>query len=292
MMKPLLNRFLPALLLTASLSCSTALLSGCAGQGIEGRIDQATHIAKSSNMQPIQLKTGRHILAGWVKYQNPLMPTTIYIEGDGHARLSRREPSLNPTPKNPMALKLSALDPAPNVIYLARPCQFTEFDKTNNNCQTRDWTNERFSAEIIDEYMSALDQIKQKYSAEHFHLIGYSGGGNVAGLLTARRSDILSLRTVAGNIDNDYFTNHHDVSPMPNSLNMANDVDRISQIPQIHFVGLSDKVIPLTLGQHYKDSAKDNSCISIHPINGVNHGEGWKNIWATLLNIPLPCPAK
>ena len=53
----------------------------------------------------------------------------IYIEGDGRAWLNKNRPSLDPTPKNSLALKLAEIDPAPNVIYLARPCQYSKLIK-------------------------------------------------------------------------------------------------------------------------------------------------------------------
>ncbi len=50
----------------------------------------------------------------------------IYIEGDGFAWVSRKKKSLDPTPKTPMALKLASMDGSSNVIYIARPCQYTK----------------------------------------------------------------------------------------------------------------------------------------------------------------------
>ena len=31
----------------------------------------------------------------------------------------------NPTPVNPMLLKLATMDKRPNIVYIARPCQYT-----------------------------------------------------------------------------------------------------------------------------------------------------------------------
>ncbi len=49
----------------------------------------------------------------------------VYIEGDGRAYVNRRTPSNDPTPGNPMALRLALADPSLRVLYLGRPCQYT-----------------------------------------------------------------------------------------------------------------------------------------------------------------------
>lgn len=44
----------------------------------------------------------------------------VYIEGDRHAWLSRTRLCADPTPHNPVALKLALADPAPGpLLYLA-----------------------------------------------------------------------------------------------------------------------------------------------------------------------------
>ena len=54
----------------------------------------------------------------------PVDEVHVYIEGDGYAWATTTDPSDDPTPINPLALRLAAVDDAPNVLYLARPCQF------------------------------------------------------------------------------------------------------------------------------------------------------------------------
>lgn len=49
---------------------------------------------------------------------------TIYIEGDGLAWINRSSPSADPTPTDPIALKLALAQPEGNAVYLARPCQY------------------------------------------------------------------------------------------------------------------------------------------------------------------------
>lgn len=51
----------------------------------------------------------------------------IYIEGDGRAWESKTKLSMNPTPSNPVALKLAIVDPLKSVAYIARPGQFQDY---------------------------------------------------------------------------------------------------------------------------------------------------------------------
>ncbi len=63
---------------------------------------------------------------------------------------------------------------------------------------------------MVNSIHKTLDQIKTRYNASGFNLIGYSGGGAIAALVAADRNDILSLRTVAGNLDIDVHTDFID----------------------------------------------------------------------------------
>ena len=69
----------------------------------------------------------------------------IYIEGDGLSWLSRRTISDNPTPINPISLKLMNQDKSQCKVYLARPCQYTN----SMMCDKKYWTSHRFSKDII-----------------------------------------------------------------------------------------------------------------------------------------------
>ncbi len=72
----------------------------------------------------------------------------------------------------------------------------------------------------------AIDKLKQKYNSEKLQLIGYSGGGAVVTLVASQRSDVISLVTIAGNLDHQTWTKHHKVSPLTGSykLELINSV--------------------------------------------------------------------
>lgn len=267
-------------------------LTGCAsGITISGRTDIATGIAQDGQLNRHDLHASPFILASWQRITDPSAPVNLYIEGDGAAWLNRTTPSKNPTPKNPVALKLAATDNSPNVVYIARPCQYTDISASGNACRDYYWRGGRFAPEIVQSLDTALNQITTQTNQSGFHLIGFSGGANIAGLLAERRTDIITIRTVSGNIDNDFFVTLHDVSQMPASLNMADYAMKISHIPQMHFVGADDKITPPSLFKSYQQKSKFAPCVQSKIMNGFSHEDGWNENWPHLLALPVTCPA-
>ncbi|VTP79138.1 Uncharacterised protein [Leclercia adecarboxylata] len=114
------------------------------------------------------------------------------------------------------------------VFYLARPCQFIG-PPLPDNCRVNIWTQDRFSPVVIDAMSEALNQIVLRYPRVQLDLVGYSGGGNIAALLAERRSDVRSLRTVAGNLDVAYVNAIHHVTPMPTAENAIDSCSRASR---------------------------------------------------------------
>lgn len=57
----------------------------------------------------------------------------VYIEGDGLAWMTKNIKSSDPTPLNPITLKLMLKDDSKCKIYIARPCQYTN----SQNCNTQ-----------------------------------------------------------------------------------------------------------------------------------------------------------
>ena len=249
------------------------------------------NIALASTFAKRSILSSPFLLTSYEHVQRKGGAAQVYIEGDGQAWLSKRTASLDPTPNNPIALKLAALDGADNVFYLARPCQYSKMiDETL--CEQEYWTSHRFAPEVIDAMNVALDDMKQRHSISKFHLIGFSGGGNVAALLAARRDDISSLRTVAGNLNHALQSKLHAVSPMPESLNAKDIAHHISHIPQIHFVGALDEVVPQSITQSYKSAAGASPCVQSLLVPNVGHAEGWESQWPMLLKHAVDCTGK
>lgn len=276
------------ILLISCSGCSTLL------KPINPR-QNAMQISTQYGFQKSSIQTQSFILSFFSK---PLLkstqePLTIYIEGDGHAWVNRYQISNDPTPHNPLALKLAVLDPSPKVVYLARPCQYTEQDRY---CHPTIWTDERFSEAVIASMNEGVEYLKKKYHAPKIHLVGFSGGAAVAILIAARRKDIASIRTVAGDLDHEALSAYHKTTPLKGSLNPKSMVHKIAHIPQYHFVGDNDPVVPVFLSETFVCAVNAIHAVHTHKkkraismvLKGVTHHEGWEERWPTLLQTTTP----
>jgi hypothetical protein len=215
---------------------------------------------------------------------------TVYIEGDGAAWITRTQPSHDPTPDDPIALRLAALDPSPNVAWIARPCQYVPMQH-NPPCHRLYWTDGRFAEPVVSAMDAAVTAVKEAMGAQHVHLVGYSGGGGVAALVAARRTDVRSLRTLAGNLDHTAFTTYHRVTPMAASLNPADFAGKLAAIAQIHYVGSDDNTVPARVAQSYVRRMADTHCTSVVPVAGATHSAGWEAAWGKTVGQVPDCPA-
>ncbi|MDQ7046012.1 MAG: alpha/beta hydrolase [Sulfurimonas sp.] len=202
----------------------------------------------------------------------------VYIEGDGLAWLTRKRVSDDPTPLNPIALSLMNIDPSPCKVYIARPCQYIK----QGICKKKYWTSHRFSSKIIQSFNEALDNLKQNHKNTSFTLVGYSGGGAVASLLSAKRNDISILITIAGNLDTDKWVELHNITYLYGSLNPANYVNKTNMIPQYHLIGTNDSVIPKDIFLSYKDKSKNTQNIN-HIYYDTSHTENWTKYYKNFL---------
>lgn len=250
------------------------LLGGCADPG-----RHADELAQPAYLQRELIKTDGFVLTGFYRITRPDLPLTLYIEGDGQAWQSRNQPSTDPTPHKAIGLALAASDPAANVAYLARPCQFTPM-QDNPRCNAGYWTDKRYAEEVV----AAMNQAVTHYAAagQQVNLVGYSGGGALAVLIAARRHDVASIRTVAGNLDHAEVNRLHDVSPMPASLNAIDVARQVASIPQIHFSGTIDSVVPPSIAQRFV-AAAGTRCASTYKVPDMAHESDWTQRWPELV---------
>ncbi|MGI4938723.1 MAG: hypothetical protein ACRYF5_18555 [Janthinobacterium lividum] len=102
---------------------------------------------------------------------------TIYLEGDGRAYLDAAQASMDPTPSDPLGLRLAlADDTGLAVAYLARPCQYT-MPAHGHGCNQAYWTSARYAEPVIEALDLAIDDLKRRAGAVRIVLVGYSGGG-------------------------------------------------------------------------------------------------------------------
>ncbi|MCC7304870.1 MAG: hypothetical protein IT558_01270 [Alphaproteobacteria bacterium] len=253
------------------------------------REETVNRLARPVFMNDRVIPAGNFALTAYERMHKRYAPADVYIEGDGRAWLGKSTPSMDPTPRNPVALHLATRDQASNVVWLARPCQYTKMVNESTPCDQGYWTNRRFSPEVLDAYNGALDEIKKRYDIEGFNLIGYSGGGAIAAILAAQRHDILSLRTVAGNLDHKAHSVYHNVSYMTGSLNPPDYAEKLRTIPQVHFIGGQDEVIPPAVLESYLQAVEPSNCIQYQFIQEASHDEGWVDKWPEFLNVKPAC---
>jgi len=205
----------------------------------------------------------------------------IYIEGDGLSWITSHIPSNNPTPVNPVALKLALQDKNQCTIYMARPCQYIN----THNCKTEIWANKRFSMEVIKSYNEALNNIRKRYKITSYKLFGYSGGGAIATILAAKRDDISNLITISGNLDTDYWTKLHHISPLKGSLNPANFSKELSKVKQLHLIGGKDNIVPFTVFKSFLNKFEDKKNIEFKLFKKFNHNCCWVKNWTKILKM-------
>lgn len=225
----------------------------------------------------------------WERMHENHAEATIYIEGDGLNWVSPNSPSLDPTPVTPVALQLAAMDKASNVGYIARPCQYTKNLDKNTPCDMKYWTGARYAPEVVQAMNTTLDNMKALYDLTGFHLVGFSGGGAVAAILAAQRDDVVSLRTVAGNLDHKTHSLHHEVSPLTGSLNAVDYSASLRDMPQHHFIGGQDEIVPPAILHSYLQAVGDTNCVHYTMIQEAEHDTGWVEKWPTLLKKPTEC---
>jgi hypothetical protein len=248
---------------------------------------KANEIASRAQMAQQKIAAGIFTLNSYSRISDPAKPIHIYIEGDGMAWVTRTQISTDPTPIHPLVLQLASVDTADNVVYIARPCQFHDFTKTS--CDQAYWTNKRFSEEVINSINIAIDFYTKQSHQPQVKLFGYSGGGAIASLLAARRSDVIALTTVAGNLDPASLNRYHGVSAMPESLNPLDGIEKLEKLPQLHFVGRKDAIVPLTITQAFINKIPSKNCAKLFIVENASHEKGWLEIWPKLLKQKVEC---
>lgn len=258
------------------------MLTACTHLSVQNRQQIAYELVKQAGWDQQILSTPYFPLRAYLPTPKPVSTLTIYIGGDGLAWINRSTSSSDPTPMNPLALKLALADNIDtNVAYLARPCQYVR----NALCKRRYWTSARFAPQVIVSMDAAVSSLKKQFHAKSIQFVGYSGGGAVAALVAARRHDVSRLITVAGNLDHQAWTRLHHVSPLSDSLNAADFWQKLVDIPQIHFVGGSDHNMPLIVAESYRHRFPVGHKPKIKVINSADHHCCWVNQWPALLKI-------
>ncbi len=232
----------------------------------------------------VLVKGGDFWITTYQKITNKNEPFVFYIEGDGLAFNGKYKISNNPTPRRQMFIKLASMDSRPNVVYIARPCQYTPME-LNPKCKPEYWTNKRLSDDSVDSINDVINKINNKLK---FSLVGYSGGGGIAVLVAARNPKVKDIITVAGNLDHRAFTEYHNVTPMIGSLNPIDFAQLVNHIPQWHLSGGKDDVIPPFIADKFVEAA-DSNCVKQTIFPEASHKKGWEKLWDYIYIKPVGC---
>lgn len=201
----------------------------------------------------------------------------VYLGGDGSPWLHRYWVSRDPTPRNPVMLKLMALDHAPS-IYLGRPC----YDGFANQapCNPLLWTQARYSARVVDNMAAVLRKRLASGPFTGVMLFGYSGGGALAMLLAQRVPETRAVVTIAGNLDTDAWADYHGYSPLTDSLNPARSLPLAPSIVQLHIAGNRDTNVPPELTRR---ALKRQDRAHMVVMSGYDHACCWQRLWPYVL---------
>lgn len=210
---------------------------------------------------------------------------TVYLEGDGFAYVNSRQPALDPTPTDPIALRLALADPRDKAVaWIGRPCQYSQAEH-GRNCRAAYWTASRYAPEVLDSVGTAVDRLKQRSGSGRVILVGYSGGGAIAVLLAARRSDVVKVITVAANLDLEYWTRRDGLSPLAGSLDPARQSpDSMGKVPQIHFTGGQDRTVGTDVVRSYQRQLSKEASSRLVEIPDFTHSCCWAKSWPSLLS--------
>ncbi len=281
----------------AVLLVATGLLGGCYLPNMDMKKQTAMRLAVPNGMFERAIPADPYMITAFERVHSKNTLANVYIEGGPMVWddfLKERETA---TPMNPLALHMSTRDLAPNVIWLARPCQFAYSPKIDGSACTREeWANGRFSLTNLRAMNTALDNIKKRHGITGFNLIGVHDGAGVAIHLAAARKDVKSLRTVAGMVDTDtfkqvYAPDYYETTTGKTSNNPAMHAEHLARIPQHHMIGEWDDVVGADMAQKFRQAAGNSPCIRVSEVKGVTHEKGWVNRWPDLLKSPLDCKA-
>ena len=263
-----------AKLLTAAICLCLLFNSGC------------TNTSNVADQVALESGFNRRLVAGarfeHVVYESNLHNSEagtlmIYIEGDGVPWKKGKYPSDDPTPRDPLTLRLMAQD-LNAAIYLGRPCYFGL--NHTRNCSPDIWTSARYSQEVIASMIAVVRQYIERFGVSRLVLVGYSGGGAIATLMARSITVPTFVVTIAGNLDTDAWTASRGFLPLGDSLNPVDFIDQLREVPQLHLIALNDQTVSPFVTRSYTDHfpAKPTRSYS-----DIDHSCCWTELWPLIL---------
>lgn len=202
----------------------------------------------------------------------------VYLDGDGTPWERHRWISEDPTSRNPMILELMNEDKTAS-IFIGRPCYHNHHKAPD--CLKKYWTSHRYSKEVVSSMAKVLTLWLQRYSYKRIVLIGFSGGGTLAMLLSTCLDRVDTVVTIASNLDVDAWSRFHGYSPLTGSLDPGT-MSFNKRLKQFHLAGLKDEVVPSTIIQSFSARQKNATYIAFADFD---HHCCWEQEWKNILTL-------
>jgi pimeloyl-ACP methyl ester carboxylesterase len=263
----------------AALAVLLLLQAGCTD-----RLGHGPALAEAAGWKWRIVTAGRFDLATASRAGAPGEMLTVFLEGDGLAYVTRSQPAQDPTPTEPLGLRLAlAHQGSGPLAWLGRPCQYT-LSGHGRGCDQAFWTSRRYAPEVVASLGSALDTLKAASGAQDLLLVGYSGGGALAALLAAERQDVVGLVTVAANLDLAGWTADGGLAPLTGSLDPAlAAAPRLGLVPQWHFTGAEDRVTGTGAVLGFMQRLPVGAPAQLIELPGFDHACCWARDWNSLV---------
>jgi pimeloyl-ACP methyl ester carboxylesterase len=205
----------------------------------------------------------------------------VYIEGDGIPWIGGTQPARDPTPANPLALRLMAVhtaDPAAHLAYLGRPCYFGLSKEPG--CGPSTWTSDRYSPRVIASMAAAAETLVAAGNYTELVLIGLSGGGTVARLMAPKIPQVAGLMTINANLHVASWVSARGYQPLSGSLDPVDEAPLPTSVRHVQVIGLRDAVVPAAVTDSYRERHDD---LVVWKYADFDHVCCWLSAWPDIL---------
>lgn len=209
--------------------------------------------------------------AVYAKAGSPSKRLHVYLGSDGTPWLAGR-PAVDPTPRDPLMLRLMARDPAP-AVYLGRPCYHGLADDAP--CAPWLWTTGRYSEDVVASLAGVVRRLMREGHHSQIVWFGYSGGGTLAVLLAPRFRETVAVATLAANLDTDAWAAYAWGGDLSGSLNPADRAPLPPHIRQRHYAGGADRIVP----PHLTAPAASRLGADLIVVEDYDHVCCWERSW-------------
>ena len=276
----------------ATFLLAAVMLTACIPYSQKSRLNTAQRISGEALLIRVDMHTPSFPATLFEDIKSKGDTATLYIGGKPLSHTPVKGAVYNPTPRDPVGLRLAAADKTGgNIAYIAPPCTYLTLEAMDK-CDKTIFADHRYSEKVLQGYDHILARYRNRYDISGFHLVGYSGGATTAALLADRHPDVVSLRTVAGELDLDIVAENLGLDPLYASRNPAEASLALGGLPQHHFLGDEDTIVTADVLSSYVQSIGPSPCVRTTMVNNATHHKGWVSKWPSLLKAPVDCRAE